>query len=61
LGVDDPVAAAEAIAACFEGLILHRIARHDTSDPRPTFELLVNSVIRQRGRSGVRAGGAGAR
>jgi AcrR family transcriptional regulator len=45
LGVADPVAAAEAIAACFEGLILHRIARHDTSDPRPTFELLVNSVI----------------
>jgi AcrR family transcriptional regulator len=45
LGVDDPVAAAEAIAACFEGLILHRIARHDTSDPRRTFELLVNSVI----------------
>jgi hypothetical protein len=45
LGAHDPVAAAEAIAACFEGLILHRIARHDTSDPRRTFELLVNSVI----------------
>jgi AcrR family transcriptional regulator len=45
LGVRDPVTAAEAIAACSEGLILHRIARHDTSDPRPILELVVSSMI----------------
>jgi hypothetical protein len=39
------VTAAVAIAACGEGLILHRIARHDTSDPRPILELVVSSVI----------------
>jgi DNA-binding transcriptional regulator YbjK len=45
LGAQNPLAASAAIAACFEGLILHRIARHDDADPRPTFELLVRAAL----------------
>jgi DNA-binding transcriptional regulator YbjK len=45
LGAHDPQAAANAIAACFEGLILHRIARHDDADPRPTFELVMRATL----------------
>jgi AcrR family transcriptional regulator len=45
LGAHDPVAAGAAIAACFEGLILHRIARHDDTDPRPTSELVVRAAL----------------
>ena len=45
LGARDPLAAAAAIAACFEGLILHRIARHDDADPRPTFDLVVTAAL----------------
>ena len=45
LGARDPVTAAAAVAACFEGLLLHRIARHDESDPRPVFELVVRAAL----------------
>ncbi|GAB3431985.1 TetR/AcrR family transcriptional regulator [Flindersiella endophytica] len=45
LGAADPVTAAGAIAACSEGLILHRIARHDETDPRPIYELLVRAAF----------------
>lgn len=45
LGADDPRAAANAIMACFEGMILHRIARRDDTDPRPTFDLLVRAAV----------------
>jgi len=45
MGARDPVAAAEAVAACFEGLILHRIARHDNTDPRPVFEAVVRGAL----------------
>jgi len=45
LGAADPVTAAGAIAACSEGLILHRIARHDETDPRPVYELLVHAAL----------------
>jgi DNA-binding transcriptional regulator YbjK len=45
LGAQDPRAAAAAVMACFEGLILHRIARHDDADPRPTFELVVRAAL----------------
>lgn len=45
LGARDPLAAGLAIAACFEGLILHNIARHDDTDPRPTFELVVRAAL----------------
>jgi Tetracyclin repressor-like, C-terminal domain len=45
LGARDPLAAGAAIAACFEGLILHRIARHDDADPRPIFDLVVRAAL----------------
>ncbi|MFI6678987.1 TetR/AcrR family transcriptional regulator [Kribbella sp. NPDC050470] len=45
LGAPDPPAAARALAAASEGLILHRIARHDDVDPRPTFELLLKVAL----------------
>jgi DNA-binding transcriptional regulator YbjK len=45
LGARDPRAAAAAVAACFEGLILHRIARHDDTDPRPVFEAVVRGAL----------------
>jgi DNA-binding transcriptional regulator YbjK len=45
LGARDPVVAGAAIAACFEGLILHRIARHDDADPRPTLDLVVRAAL----------------
>ena len=45
LGARDPQAAGIAVAACFEGFLLHRIARHDPTDPRPTFELVVRAAL----------------
>jgi Tetracyclin repressor-like, C-terminal domain len=45
LGAHDPQAAANALAACFEGLVLHHIARHDDTDPRPTFKLIVKAAL----------------
>jgi DNA-binding transcriptional regulator YbjK len=45
LGAREPHTAGVAIAACFEGLLLHRIARHDPTDPRPTFELVVRAAL----------------
>jgi len=31
--------------ACPEGIILHRIARHDTTDPRPLLQVVVNAAL----------------
>jgi DNA-binding transcriptional regulator YbjK len=45
LGARDAKSASDAIAACFEGLVLHRIARHDDTDPRPAFELVVRAAL----------------
>jgi DNA-binding transcriptional regulator YbjK len=45
LRVHDPLVAGAAIAACFEGLILHNISRHDDTDPRPTFDLVVRAAL----------------
>jgi AcrR family transcriptional regulator len=45
LGAADPRTAALALAACFEGLVLHRIARHDDTDPRPLFELVMKGAL----------------
>jgi AcrR family transcriptional regulator len=45
LGAPNPQAASAAIAACFEGLVLHRIARHDDSDPRPTIDLFAKAAF----------------
>jgi hypothetical protein len=45
LSAHDPRAAGAAIAACSEGLLLHNIARHDDSNPRPTFDLVVRAAL----------------
>lgn len=45
LGATDPELAAHTVAAVSEGLILHRIARHDDVDPRPTYELIARAVV----------------
>ena len=45
LGAKDPQAAGNALAACLEGVVLHRIARHDESDPRPVIELVVRAAV----------------
>ena len=44
-GAPDPATAAEAVAACMEGLILHRVARHDTSDPRPVLATVIRGAL----------------
>jgi len=46
LGAPEPRIAAEAIMACCEGIILHRIARHDDQDPRPAIEMVVRAALR---------------
>lgn len=45
LGAPDPNVGAQAIAACCEGLILHRIARHDDTDLRGTLALVVKGAL----------------
>lgn len=52
LGASDPQVAAEAVMACFEGLILHRIARGDVTDPRATFDLIVRAALGDETKSG---------
>ncbi len=45
LGASDTGASARAIMACAEGLILHRVARHDDSDVRPVLALVVRAAL----------------
>ncbi len=45
LGAADPAAAADAIAACFEGLYTNHIARHVATDPRPVFEIVIRGAL----------------
>ncbi|GAA1422379.1 TetR/AcrR family transcriptional regulator [Agrococcus citreus] len=45
LGAAEPHAAAEALMGLSEGLILHRIARHDASDPRPAIAVAVRGAL----------------
>ena len=45
LGARDPQTAAVAMASCFEGLMLHRIARDDQTDPRPIIALVVQAAL----------------
>jgi DNA-binding transcriptional regulator YbjK len=45
LGARDPHTAAGALMACSEGLILHRIARHDDTDIRPVLDLVVRAAL----------------
>lgn len=46
LGAHDPRIAADTIMACLEGIILHRIARHDQSDARPIVDAVVAAALR---------------
>jgi AcrR family transcriptional regulator len=48
LGVSDPPSAAAALAAASEGIILHRIARGDESDPRPVFDMIMRGAMEPR-------------
>ncbi|WP_306232905.1 TetR/AcrR family transcriptional regulator [Agrococcus beijingensis] len=45
LGAPEPEPAAAALMAVCEGLILHRIARHDASDPRPPIAVAVRGAL----------------
>jgi DNA-binding transcriptional regulator YbjK len=45
LGAADPHSTALALMACSEGIILHRIARHDTTDPRPLLRVIVSAAL----------------
>ena len=45
LGAPDPGTAALTLMACAEGVILHRIARHDDTDARPLFALVVAGAL----------------
>ena len=45
LGAHDLATSATTVAACFKGILLHRIARHDETDPRPTFELVARAAL----------------
>ena len=45
LRATDPHSAALALMACSEGIILHRIARHDITDPRPLLGVVVNAAL----------------
>ncbi|KAA6435201.1 TetR family transcriptional regulator [Agrococcus sediminis] len=45
LGAPEPERAAEALMAASEGIILHRIARGDASDPRPALAIVVRGAL----------------
>lgn len=45
LGATDPHSSALALMACSEGIILHRIARHDTTDPRPLLRVVASAAL----------------
>lgn len=45
LGAVDPRLAAESLMATSEGIILHRIARHDETDPRPALATVVRGAL----------------
>jgi DNA-binding transcriptional regulator YbjK len=47
LGAPDPEAGADALVACCEGFILHRIARGETKDPRAALRTAVRGVLPQ--------------
>lgn len=46
LGARDPRTAASTVAACSEGLILHRIALGDETDPRPVLAAVTEAALR---------------
>lgn len=46
LGAPNPESAADALAACFEGLLMNHIARGGDTDPRPVLETVVRGALR---------------
>ena len=59
LGATDPYFAALALMACGEGIILHRIARHDTTDPRPLLRVASTPPSLIDSRAGMVTGSTG--
>jgi AcrR family transcriptional regulator len=45
LGARDPVAAADTIGACFQGIFLQRFARGEEVEPRPLLEIVVRGAL----------------
>ena len=45
VGAREPWAAADLVIACCEGLILHRVARGDPTDARPTLRRVVRAAL----------------
>lgn len=45
LGATDPSAAATALMACAEGIILHRVVRHDTGDARDALRVVIHGAL----------------
>lgn len=45
LGASDPPRAVLAVMACSEGLILHRIGRHDEADARPVLDVVIRAAF----------------
>ncbi|WP_167045919.1 TetR family transcriptional regulator [Salinibacterium sp. ZJ454] len=45
LGAREPLTAARAVMACAEGIVLHRIARHDDADARPLIDTVVRGAL----------------
>jgi DNA-binding transcriptional regulator YbjK len=43
-GATDPATAAVTLAAVYEGMLLHAVARGDDSDPRPALDLVARAV-----------------
>ena len=47
LGAPEPRALMDALAAAFEGMFLHRIARHADLDPKPVFDIVLRGGLTQ--------------
>lgn len=52
LGARDPETAAAAVAACSEGIILHRVVRRVDIDPYPVLDLVVRAAVGEPTRPG---------
>lgn len=45
VGAREPRVAADALAACFEGLFVQCVARNETLDPRPVLEVVMRGAL----------------
>lgn len=48
LGAPDPAVAAQAVASCFEGMLVHRVLRHAELDARGVLAVVIAGVLRTR-------------